>query len=120
MVSILLNLASAIIGLIIGTLLLVLVAKIFKLEGNFLTSLKINGIASIVVFIFGFISQILSGIIAIILVIFLIKKFYNIKFWSKTFGVWIVWFIFDAIIIILTVVIALFVGVFKLAQLFST
>jgi len=108
----------SVIGIIIGTPILMLVAKWFKIENNiFLTALKINAIAAAIVFVFSFISISIGGLINIIAVILMIKKFYNIESWGRTIGVWIVWAIITAVIIIVIVMIAMFIGLLELATL---
>lgn len=85
---------SFIVSLVIGTLLLMLIARIFKQRKVFLPALKVILITSIVGLAIGFIPfgrviSIILGISLIVFEIFLIRKFFKVV-WGKAIGMWAV------------------------------
>ena len=97
------SIITTIIMVIVGILLLILSAKIFKLKNqSFKTALKIVLIIYVINIVFGLIGLfsfgfailmlILSFLILVILGIYLVKKYYNLD-WGKSILVWLVWFI---------------------------
>ncbi len=94
-------------GIIIGTLILMLVAKIFKQSKVFMPSLKVVLIISILGFIislfsFGLALTIILAIIISVFEIFLIKKFFEVS-WGRAIGIWAVWIVFTAILLVIIV-----------------
>lgn len=93
--------------LIIGTLLLMLVARIFGQRKVFLPAFKALLITSLVVLVinfipFGRVMTIILGVCLILLEIFLIKKFFKIN-WGKAIGMWAVLVAFISVLVILFV-----------------
>jgi len=99
---------SFVVMTILGSLILMLSAKIFKLKDqSFMTALKIVLILYVITLVLGLIGlaalnialimSILSFIVVIALGIYLIKKFYKLD-WGKAVLVWLVWFILSLIV----------------------
>ena len=118
MASFVINVLLSLLTIIIGTPILMLVAKVLKFQNNnFITALKINIISGLAVFIFSFISFYISSLLSILIMIILIKKFYNSEGWGKSILAWFVWAIITGPIIVILVLITTFVGLLKLASL---
>lgn len=109
MAVLLLSLIYFIVSLVVGTLFLMLVAKIFGQSNVFIPSLKVVLIISLIGFVINLISlgstmNIILVLGLIVLQVFLIKKFFNINL-GRAIGMWVVWAVFIIILsLILTVV----------------
>lgn len=113
---------TTVIMVIIGALLLMLSAKIFKLKDqSFKTAIKVVLILYVITFVLGLIGilslrtalimSVLNFVVLIALGIYLIKKFYLID-WGKSVLVWLVWFILSLIVgfIVGLILTAIFIG----------
>ena len=99
------SLLSTLGGIIIGTLLLMLSSKILKQQKVFLPSLKVVAIISIIGFLIslfniGFGLSIFLGILVLVLEIFLIKKFFNVKT-GRAIGIWAIMLAFMIVLSVL-------------------
>jgi hypothetical protein len=95
-----LGLLMAIVGIVVGALLLWLTAKIFKLsDKSFMTPLIIAAIAGAVGFVLGLIPFInrVSWLVVIILAIWLIRSRYGLG-WGKSILVWLVYFVLSLVV----------------------
>ena len=90
--------------LVIGTLLLMLVAKIFKQKNVFVPSIKVTLVVSLIGSLFNLISPSFLGILLLIgLIVFnvyLIKKFFNVDT-GKAVGMWFVELAFGVVLILI-------------------
>ena len=112
-----LYLISFVVSLVFGTLILMLVAKIFKQKKVFTPSLIVVLIVSVVGFlinllplgailniilVLGVILNIILVLGVIVLEIFLIKKFFNVD-WGRALGMWAVWIGFMIIFVLILI-----------------
>lgn len=96
-------LISLVFGFIVGTLFLMLTAKIFRLSNVFLPSVKMVAISTVVSIIVNFLSfhwvlGLIFSIGAIVLSVYLIKRFFEVGI-AKAIGMWVVWVVLGMIII---------------------
>ncbi|MBW2993561.1 hypothetical protein KY317_03240 [Candidatus Woesearchaeota archaeon] len=125
---IVMQIITTVIMIIVGALLLMVSAKIFKLKDqSFKTALKVVLIIYVINFVLGLIGiislgtalimSVLSFLVLIILGIYLIKKYYNLDL-GKAVLVWIVWFILSLIAgFIIGIILGLILGGAMLAAL---
>ena len=74
-IAIVAELVSFLINLLFGTGILMLVAKLLKVQGNFKIALIVNAVASAVALLLGFISSsFILSLVSVLVVIPLIKK----------------------------------------------
>ena len=118
------SLISTVIFIFINALLLMLAAKIFKLEDtSYKTALGITAILGVVSFVIGLLIGLLPALagavgwiltwvlIGVLLAMYLIKTKYNLE-WGKAALVWLVYFVFG---IIATIVVGMILGAIFLA-----
>jgi hypothetical protein len=90
----------AVVGIIVGALLLWLTAKIFKLsDKSFKTPLTIAAIAGVVGFVLGLIPfvNLVGWLAVIILTIWLIKTKYRVD-WGRAVLAWLVYFVMSLVV----------------------
>jgi len=93
------GIVMAVVGIVVGALLLWLTAKIFKLsDKSFKTPLTIAAIAGVVGFVLGLIPFInmIGWLAVIVLSIWLIKTKYRVD-WGRAVLVWLVYFVLSLV-----------------------
>lgn len=96
-----LGFAYAIVGIIVSTIVLWLVAYLFKKNKGFLSPLVIAVVTGMVTYVLGLFNvplmYTINLAVTVFLGIYLLKTLYKLN-WLKTFLIWLVWFLIMAII----------------------